>query len=303
MFILNPDPYLLPTYRISPFTTHNVSCNHTLPDSDFIDEYFKERFAGKSYSYTKNGRQALDIALDSLNLGKNDVVTIITTSGNFYISSCVTNSIEKHCRWSRVFEKRTRAILVNHEFGYPYPGLRQLKEYNLPIIEDCASSFFSHDDERSTGEVGDFVVFSFPKMFPLQIGGLLVSSDPGRLEQNGQLGRTELRHIKNVLSSQIPSWEKIIGDRISNYLILRDKFATLGFLERFALGQGIVPGVFMFRTGGMNIDLAELKKHFYAHGIQCGVFYNEEAFFIPVHQALGEEDLDYFFHVLKSFLQ
>jgi len=303
MFVINPDQYSLPTYRIGPFTTGDLSRNHLLPESDLIDAYFQERFAAKEYVYTVNGRQAIDIALDSLNLQKDDVVTILTTSGNFYISGCVTSTIEKYCKWSREMLPQTKAIFVNHEFGYPYPDIQKLKEYKLPIIEDCAGSFFSEDVDKSIGDVGDFVVYSFPKMFPLQIGGLLLSNGQGRLEENDQISEKELRHIKNVLSSQIGVREKIIRDRISNYRYLRDKFASLGFKERFQLKQGIVPAVFMFRTDGMNIDLSELKKYFYAHGVQCSVFYGEEAFFIPVHQALGEHDMNYLTEVMRSFLK
>ena len=73
------------------------------------------------------------------------------------------------------FVPETKVIFVNHEFGYPYHDLIRLKDYKLPIIEDCAGSFFSSDKDGSIGEVGDFVIYSFPKMFPLQVGGLLVS--------------------------------------------------------------------------------------------------------------------------------
>lgn len=303
MFVINPDPYSLPTYRIGPFQTADVAGNHLLPDSDLIDDYFNKRFANKSFVYTKNGRQAMDMALASLNLQKEDVVTILTTSGNFYISGCVTSTIEKYCGWSRDFVAGTRVIFVNHEFGYPYPDLQKLKAYKLPIIEDCAGSFFSQDRENTIGEVGDFVVYSFPKMFPLQVGGLLVSNTPGSTLKNDQIGKDELRHIKNVLSSRIDSREKIIRDRISNYRFLRERFATLGFKERFPLEPGIVPAVFMFKSGEHNIDLPGLKKHFWAHGVQCSVFYGENAFFIPVHQSLNEQDMNYFFEVFKSFIQ
>jgi len=303
MFVINPDPYSLPTYRIGPFQTSDLSRNHGLPDSDLIDDYLQERFAGKDFIYTINGRQAMDIALEALKLEKEDVVTILTTSGNFYISGCVTSTIEKYCQWSREMVDRTRVLFVNHEFGYPYPDIRKLKAHKLPIIEDCAGSFFSEDRDRSIGEVGDFVVYSFPKMFPLQIGGLLASNARGALEENELMTREELRHIKNVLSSQIGAKEKIIGDRISNYRYLREKFATLGFKERFQLEKGIVPAVFMFSTAGMHVDLPELKKFFYAHGVQCSVFYGEEAFFIPVHQALSEHDMDYLYEVMRSYLK
>jgi hypothetical protein len=304
MFVINPDPYSLPAYLIGPFLTGDISRNHLLPDSDRIDGYLGERFAGREFEYTINGRQAMDLALASLDLQKEDVVTILTTSGNFYISGCVTRAIEKYCRWNREMGTETKAIFVNHEFGYPFAGLRELKSYGLPIIEDCAGSFFSQDQTNDIGNVGDFVIYSFPKMFPLQIGGLLVANRPDSgFGRNENLGKEELRHIKNVLSAHIDRKDRIIQKRLSNYIYLREKFASLGFVERFPLDPGAVPGVFMFSTRGHNIDLPKMKTYFWAHGIQCSVFYGEEAFFIPVHQALNEQDLDYFFSVFKSFIQ
>ena len=97
MFVLNPDPYSLPAYRIGPFRTSDLSINHGLPDSDFIDDYLTSRFTGKDYIYTENGRKAINIALGFYGLKENDVVSIFTTTNNFYISSCITNENEKFC--------------------------------------------------------------------------------------------------------------------------------------------------------------------------------------------------------------
>jgi dTDP-4-amino-4,6-dideoxygalactose transaminase len=302
MYILNPDPYSLPCYRIGPFQTRDLANNHRLPDSDLIEDYFADRFKGKDYSYTYNGRTAIHEALGHYNLKPDDIVTILTTSGNFYVSSCVTHEIEKYCKWSREILPNTRLLLVNHEFGYPYENLGALREYNLPIIEDCAGSFFSHDVKNETGNIGDFIIYSFPKMFPLQIGGLLVSNKPGTIGNKEYISKDELRHVKNVLSSQISQHSEIIACRTENYKLLREKFGGLGFEERFPLVDDIVPGVFMFSSEGHELDLPELKKHYYAHGIQCSVFYGEKSFFIPVHQALKEEDIDYFVEVFRHFL-
>lgn len=302
MFVLNPDPYSLPCYRIGPFQTRDLTINHNLPDSDLIDNYFDSRFKGKEYRYTYNGRTAIHHALGHYNLQPDDVVTILTTSGNFYISSCVTNEIEKYCKWSREILPETKVLFVNHEFGYPYKNLSKLKDHGLPIIEDCASSFFSDDLDGETGNIGDFVIYSFPKMFPLQIGGMLVSNRPSLNGKANYLTNEELRHVKNVLSSQIDNRDVIIAKRIKNYKLLREKFNHLGYDERFPLEEGAVPGVFMFRAHKKNPDLPELKKHYYAHGVQCSVFYGEESFFIPVHQALSEEDIEYFVEIFKRMI-
>lgn len=302
MFILNPDPYSLPCYRIGPFTTRDLSVNHSLPDCDQIDDYFNERFQGRAFIYTENGRKAINIALTYYNLKKNDVVTILTTSGNYYISGCVTGEIEKFCKWTRKIVPETKVILVNHEFGYPYRGLSALKALKLPIIEDCAGSFFSCDEKYETGNVGDFTIFSFPKIFPIQVGGLLLSNLQGGLPGRNQLDLETLRYVKNCLSANIKFKQDIINKRRANYTTLRYLFESLGFSERFTLDSGTVPGVFMFKTDKTKLDLPELKKHFWSHGVQCSVFYGEEAFFIPVHQALNEHDMKYFLEVLKSFI-
>ena len=303
MFIINPDIYSLPCYRIGPFTTKDLSLNAAIPDNNAIDLYFKKRFGNEQYIYTANGRQAINAALEYYKLQKDDVVTILTTTNNFYISGCVTKEIEKFCKWSRNFEDATKIIFVNHEFGYPYPNLSALKKYNLPIIEDCANSFFSIDEANTIGNVGDFVIYSFPKIFPVQIGGLLKINVP-HFRADDYLEEANLKqYIKNVLSKYISEETAIKAKRISNYIYLQKKYAQLELLPRFPLADQIIPGVFMFRVANDSIDLSLMKQHFYNHGIQCSVFYGERSFFIPCHQNLEEADLDYFTEVIKVFLR
>lgn len=303
MFIINPDPYSLPTYRIGPFRTSDLSKNHCLPDSDLIEDYFEERFGGRHFYYTNNGRKAINLALSQYNLNREDIVTILTTSGNFYLSSCVTLEIEKFCKWSRTICPETKVILINHEFGFPYPDLNKLKDLKIPIIEDCAGAFFSIDRNNCIGNVGDFVIYSFPKIFPIQIGGLLLANTNCGLTTDYNIDTSCLRYIKNVLSQYINTKKSIIESRQTNYNYLKEKFMNLDLEERFKISEGIVPAVFMFKTEKAKAYLPDLKKYFYAHGIQCSVFYGEEAFFIPVHQALGENDLLYFFEVMRSYLE
>ena len=214
MFILDPDPYSQPAYRIGPFQTRDLSFNHSLPRNDRIDSYLSERFGNRYYIYTVNGRSAINIALSLCRLARNDVVTIFTTSGNFYISSCVTNEIDKFCRWSRDILPETKLIFVIHEFGYPFINIRRLKEFNLPIIEDCAGSFFSDDKDHTIGRIGDFVIYSFPKMFPLQVGGCLVSQFSDIEYHSGSLKYEIRQYIKNVLSEYISDKDHIINQRI-----------------------------------------------------------------------------------------
>jgi hypothetical protein len=296
--ILQPSNELLPDYKICPFTTEYLSKNRHLPSSELIDEYLIKRFRDSRFAYTNNGRHAINQALSYYNLKKDDCVTIFTTSGNFYISSCVTTEIEKFCSWSRKIEINTRVILVNHEFGFPYNDLNGLLQFNIPIIEDCAHSFFSHDINDTTGRVGDFAIYSFPKMFPVQVGGLLVSNKNIPIKDSA--GVEMLRYLKNVISFYVSDFENIITVRKENYNYLKSLFDRLNFKERFSLCSNIVPGVFLFTTA--EIDLQGLKRYYYSHGVQCSVFYGEDAFFLPVHQNLNRDDIDYFYEIIKSYI-
>lgn len=296
-FIINPYHELLPDYKICPFSTTDIAFNRALDNSDIIDDYLSERFRDGGYCYTSSGREAIQLALSSYGLRRADCVTIITTTGNFYISSCVMREIEKVCSWSRSFELNTRLILVNHEFGYPFKEWESLLHYKLPIIEDCAHSFFTKDEH--IGKIGDYVIYSFPKMFPVQFGGLLVANrDSGALALRN-CGVAEERYLKNVLSYYIQRQDSIIQSRLENYDLLKMQIEPLGCSERFEMSQEIVPGVFLFNIDNPNISLPALKEHMYAHGIQCSVFYGENAFYIPVHQNLNKPDIDYICEVIK----
>jgi hypothetical protein len=300
-YVISSERFLQPNYRISPFMTRDVSINKRLNNSSEIDDYFYGRFAHKKFTYTMSGRAAINNALIELKLEKDDVITIFTTSGNYYISGCVTKEIEKYCKWSRVIENNTKTLFVNHEFGFPYEKLSELKKYNLPIIEDCAHSFVSQNREGSVGMIGSYVIYSMPKFFPIQIGGLLVSNADNKL--NKELAREEEKYIKNVLSKYIVNTNEIIKKRIENYRYLEHKLNKFGFTARFELCDDIhCPGVYLFRINE-DIDLNKLKIFYQSHGVECSIFYNEYSFFLPVHQRLTLDDLDYFVILMKYFME
>jgi hypothetical protein len=303
MFVLSPDKYLLPDYKISPFSTKDMAVNSNLPLAESVDHYFKKRFPDRKFSYTVNGRSALNKALRFYDLKTTDTVTILTTTGNSYISSCVTGEVGKFCRWNQRVDSTTRVILVIHEFGYVYANVKDLRKYNLPIIEDSAYAFFSTDASEDVHNTGDFVIFSFPKMFPIQVGALLVYNGQHSVEQERWADEEMLPYIKKVMSHYVAKEEEIKSARFANYQRVAGKIKQFGFEERFPFNRSNVPGVYMFRVDDSSIDLKAMRDHVFDHGIQCSVFYGEHAFFIPVHQGLNDFDMEYFAEVIQSFLK
>lgn len=287
----------MPSYLISPFSNLDLIKNTKIVKNNICKKYLDKRFLPKHYIYTNSGRESINIALKYFDLKKEDCVTIFTTSQNKYISGCVTKEIEKFCKWSRNIEKNTKIIFINHEFGYQYSKIKKLRKYNIPIIEDYAHSFFLNEEKRIEA---DFAIYSLPKMFPIQIGGLLVSNK--ELKNKNTITGQIKKYIENVLSKNLIIKKEIIKKRIKNYKYLESKLKEINIQPFFLESENINPGVFMFKTP-LKADLNKFKKYMNLNGIQSSIFYGKNAYFIPIHQNLSTIDLDYFYETIKNFFQ
>lgn len=294
-YIFDTSIELKPSIRISPFNEEYLNC----PINNPLDGecYLKNRFC--NYRLTIKGRSAIELALSYYQLKKDDTVTILTSSNNFYISSCVTNTIEKYCSWSRKISDKTKVIFVNHEFGYPYPNLQSLKEYNIPIIEDCAHCFMSDDELGLVGKTGDFAIYSLPKFFPMQMGGILSINNnsihiPDTIEENHK------DYILRNISCNLSTLENICERRLTNYHYLKEQLKTIGIQPYFEEKRRTIPNVFLFKWHS-NINYALLKEFMQSNGVECSVFYGQNAFFVPVHQNLKKSHLDYIISLLKYY--
>ncbi len=253
---------------------------------------------GLKVTITESATSALDIILESLCLQSGDEVWIVTTSGNSYISGCVTRTIEKYCRWSRQQSNATAVVLVNHEFGFVYRDLQALKALGLPIIEDAAYSMYSELNGVQPGSLNDYAIFSMAKMFPMQAGGLLFSSK--EIHFKNTLSEEALKYYKSCFGFYHQHKAQIIKARKEVYQQMSDAFSSAGFLPRFEPEAGEVPGAFLFKAEGH--DLEGLKHFLQTEGIECSVFYGEEAFYLPCHQNMTRGHIDYLLTLVKDFL-
>jgi len=307
MFILNPDPYSLPSYRIGTFVTQSISRN-SLINSSFIENavnYFNKHFGENNWIITKNGREAIAIAMHTLAISKDKITTILTPSNNFYISGCVTKTIQNYTNWNREKTPETGVYFVNHEFGYLYPEMKELIDEGIPIIEDCCTTFFSQDKYNKIGKYGNFSVFSFPKYFSIQIGGILVGEQialNNKITEKVSINNLEREYILKVVGYELSQKEEILSKRSQNFNYAANEFQKLGFSLRFPNNEGTVPLLLLLNNNRIIKDLNLHKEYLYRHGIQNSVFYGEDAFFIPNHNMLSIKDIDYFVKVIKNFI-
>ena len=299
-FIINPERFRVPQYAISPFSTEWIAKNYKiLQTNPCIDKNLLAQYFGTS-RWFKNGRSALYHALSQYALSKSDEVCIITTSGNRYISSCVTGEIEKFCKWSRKLSDKTKVILVNHEFGTVYQKMDEVLNLNIPIIEDMAMSLFSTDNKKQTGNYGDYTIYSLPKFFPLQTGGILKINTPDYRIDSIDSDPDWSIWLQKLLSFYLKDVETIKLSRKQNNTLFYERLSSLGFKNRFDYSNSEIPSVCMFSTPP-SVDLDGLKVFMQQNGIESSVFYGENAFFIPVHQYLKEEDIIFMVTLIKYF--
>lgn len=307
-FIIDASVELVPKISISPF--HEVFYN-TEDNSEIsiAEEYLNRRFG--TYKLFLKARNAIYAVLKSFDLEKDDVVSIFTTSGNFYISSCVTKEIEKVCKWSREISEKTKVIFINHEFGYPmsisdYTKLLELKTKNpaLKIIEDCAHTFFTNSNV--IGSQADYVIYSLPKSFSMQIGSILVSNRHNLEKEflDNRLDNDYRNYVLSSFSQYVRNIEEYKTKQIQNYEYLKSKLEQLGikpFFKKHTIEKNeIVPSVFLFSWND-KIDYPKLKEFMQSNGVESSVFYGKNAFFIPCNYALTKDELDYMIALLEYF--
>lgn len=296
-WILTDDEFMKPSYRISPFSTSCIAKNCSFPPASKDYQYFSNKHPGYYQQYLIKARHGITDALINLRLSEKDIVTVLTTTGNLYISGCVTKAIEAVCKWNREISEATKAIVVVHEFGTVYPTMDTLYQLGIPVIEDFAHSFNS--TSAYSGQ-SDYIIYSFPKYFPIQYGGIILSRN--EFTARPMIDEVQEDYLKRVISAHVDHIAEYAEKRWKNYNYLLKQFAAYSCSPRFTFTSQETPSVFMF-CPPEEVDLIALKKFMQTHGIECSVFYGEQAFFIPLHDKLQKPDLDYFIFVYDEFIK
>lgn len=301
--VLPPDleSMIKPFISISPFSYHTLSqtCGDNIDQKYNCISINKElrNHLGRDFFFTNSGRHALDLVLDHLKLKQNDVVSIFTSLGNYYVSGCVTKTIEKYCKWSMDMEPKTKAILVIHEWGIPHPGIKQLCKLGFPVIEDCAYAFASADDSGLVGKHGNYAIYSLTKFFSVNFGGIVC----GLSNLKFNMSEIQENYICRLIGRELFDIDEVILKRISNWNYLKSLFSSVNAEPYFELKPKLVPGVFMFKADTC-LSLEEIKAQYWKHYIECSVFYGTNAIYIPCNQSLNKGSLEYMFAVYRSML-
>jgi len=160
---------------------------------------FEQKFSkynGRKYGIAvSSGTAALDIALKSLNLKKNDEV-IIPAFSILSTALCVIKLNLKPVlidsdleNWNmnpeevvKKISKRTKAIIITHIYGFPVNMekiIKIAKIKNIKVIEDSAEMIGQKYKKKRCGSFGDLSTFSFyaNKHITTGEGGMILTND------------------------------------------------------------------------------------------------------------------------------
>jgi len=269
-----------------------------------LNELLKDRLGAEDVVIGQNCRESLRGVLDILGIKAiEDEVAVFTTSGKPYLSGCVSKAIDEAGSWTReAVSVKTKAILIVHEFGYPYQDISQFRAFGLPIIEDAAFSFNSRFlDGNLVGTRGDYAVLSFSKFFDIQVGGASVRLSPTVPALPDESDDDVIKYVKGVVLEQYAEIERYSRERTKLFEYYVKQFNGVGVVPYFEHHTGVVPSVFLFRPPS-RWDLLKLKEFLWQRGIQCTVFYGDHAFYLPLHHGMKEETVDYLYRLIEGFL-
>ena len=236
---------------------------------------------------THNGRAAMNAVFSHLDLRREDEVFVTTTFDYPNVSSCVTCTIFNHCKPSRVLTDRTKLIFVIHEFGVPHPGTPDFKQEALrrgiPFVEDCAHTIDSVAKAGwHVGAYGDWVIVTFPKIFPVEFGGLLIGPKIPMLETNRQ--RTDA----DISARKAAAWWELWPQHAARRREVFIDLTARGLKPAFHLPERVTPWFFPLSVD----DPGAVSQKVRERGIDCGHWHGTSLVVLPCHQFLADHHLD-----------
>lgn len=262
------------------------------------NEVISDFFERKGF-ITINGRKAISLVCKKLNLKYDDEIYITTTFGTHYVSSCVTCTIFNFCKPSKILSNKTKAIFVIHEFGVPHNKIFKLKKLaqrmNIPLIEDCAHSIDSYINDKRIGQIGDYTIFSLPKVLEIPYGGIVLGDIEKSEYKKTRMEEESLAFIEFSLEKYLYRAKTYSRKRRNNFRFLCKKIKELNLKLYFEPNDNISPYAFPFIAKKKE----EIINLFRENYIECFSWLADEIVVLPVHQCLNQIDLKKFVNLLK----
>ncbi len=253
----------------SKYVLEAIESNYVSSVGKRVDEFEEKiaKYTGLKYAIAVvNGTAALHVSLQLLDVKQNDEVI---TQALTFIATCnavsycgakpvfidvdretmgmspkaLMSFLKKNAKEisGKIVNKNSgreiKACLPMHTFGFPcqIKEIQEIcKEWNIPLIEDCAESLGSYVDNKHTGKFGRLATLSFNgnKIITTGGGGMIITD-------NNDLAR-KAKHI--TTTSKVPHYYEFIHDEIGYNYRLPNLNAAMGcaqieMLDNFLLAK------------------------------------------------------------------
>ena len=171
-----------------------------LEDGEIVEELenaMRKIFSRKYAIATNNGFSAIHLALIGLNVSCEDEVILPSYScpallNPILLQKAIPVVVDIEANSFNIsiegvkdkINKRTKAIIVPHLFGFP-ARIDEINGLGIPVIEDCAQSIGGKYKNKKLGTFSDISIFSFyaTKMICAGDGGMILTDDKNLFEK------------------------------------------------------------------------------------------------------------------------
>ena len=316
---------------------------NVLKETAFIGgKYLKQfeedfsKFIGVSHCIgVGNGTDALEIAIESLNLPPNSEIIVpknsfissseaVTRSGHKVVFSDVCNDSHIICisDLEERITNKTKAIMAVHLYGHPCDMdelARLAKKNSLYIIEDCAQAHGAKYKEKVVGSIGDISAFSFypgKNLGAYGDGGAITTNDPklakkarmisnhGRIDKYDHIfeGRnSRLDGLQSaILSIKLNYIEEWTNHRISIANLYKNELKNVSSIKLPLEKEWAKQVYHLFVIQALNRD--KLKGNLIENGVETGIHYPISLPELKAYRYLKKDKKDVFSNNINDSL-
>jgi perosamine synthetase len=294
-----------------------------------------------------SGSSALHLALISLGVSKNDRVLLpsyccsaVLNAVNYTGAKPVLCDIEEPSlnispeSIKKNIDKRTKAIIVPHMFGYP-AKIEEIRRFGIPVIEDCAVSLGGTLNGKKLGTFGRLAISSFyaTKLIATGKGGVVICSNKKDAKIIKDLINYDNRlDYKVRYNYKMSAIQAALGraqfKRLHEFIKQRQRIAEIYFRGLEGLPQIVLPpkNGHLFYRFVINVGKQQKKfiEYMSMNGIECKrpVFKPLHLYFpelgkscpisekvhrqyvsLPIYPSLTKPEVEYIIKKVKNFVK
>jgi hypothetical protein len=296
-----PNEEVRPVITMHPFHTGHFHWNPgpMMPINTILLEFF-----GTEFTYLPAAEYAILAGVKAMKVQPQDLVGIVSSVPESEPAPIIQAALGGYCHWTVDIYQDVKAILVNHRFGIPYQKIEDIMNRGVPVLEICLDSLNTLIGEQRIGTFGDWAVFDFTRIFPMQFGAVLVGEYFDDQKVWDKFGcqdvdkRNEVREQLGVYWNQLPESNQ---RRRELWLEYERLFRQVGMETLFPLDDNSIPSAFVFRTLSAYPPQA-IQERMAQFGITVEIDEKENWVALPCHQFITPNHRDYIFGAYRGMM-